>query len=57
VVAYALAGTVDIDLLTEPLGTGTDGTRVYLRDVWPTQSEVNDVVSKCISPKMFTQTV
>jgi len=55
VVAYALAGTVDIDLLTEPLGTGTDGTRVYLRDVWPTQSEVNDVVSKCISPKMFTK--
>ena len=40
VVAYALAGTVDIDLEREPLGTGTDGRPVYLRDIWPTPEEV-----------------
>ena len=40
VVAYALAGTMDIDIVTEPLGTGTDGKPVYLRDIWPTAAEV-----------------
>src|SRR6185436_1737097 len=53
VVAYALAGTVDIDLASEPLGTGADGTSVYLRDIWPTQQEVHDVVDSSISPDMF----
>ena len=40
VVAYALAGTVDIDLATEPLGTGKDGQPVYLKDIWPSDAEV-----------------
>ena len=44
VVAYALAGTMDIDLTTEPLGTGSDGQPVYLADIWPTQAEVDEVV-------------
>ncbi len=44
-VAYALAGTVDIDLSTEPLGTGRDGQPVYLRDIWPTNQEIRDVVA------------
>ena len=41
VVAYALAGTVDIDFEKEPLGTGSDGKPVFLRDIWPTQKEVS----------------
>ncbi len=41
VVAYALAGTTDIDLLTEPLGVGADGNDVFLKDIWPTQEEVH----------------
>ena len=44
VVAYALAGTMEIDLLNEPLGTGNDGQPVYLRDIWPTQKEVSDTI-------------
>lgn len=55
VVAYALAGSVDIDLHTEPLGTDRDGNPVYLRDIWPTQQEINDVVSSVITPEMFRQ--
>src|SRR5207244_11342058 len=42
VVAYALAGTMDVDLYSEPLGTGADGTPVFLRDVWPTSAEVTE---------------
>src|SRR5262249_11722361 len=45
VVAYALAGTVDIDLEHEPLGTGSDGKPVYLHDVWPTQQEIADAIA------------
>ena len=44
VVAYALAGTLDIDLTTEPLGTGSDGKPVYLADIWPSDAEVQDLV-------------
>jgi len=55
VVAYALAGTVDIDLTTEPLGTGTDGQPVYLRDIWPTNREIGDFIAKTIGPEMFKQ--
>nr|WP_300141787.1 aconitate hydratase [Propionicimonas sp.] len=54
VVAYALAGTMDIDLTAEPLGTGSDGRPVYLRDIWPTQAEVDEVVNSSISADMFT---
>jgi aconitate hydratase len=53
VVAYALAGTVDIDMRCEPLGAGADGRPVYLRDVWPTQAEVEAAVRDSVSPEMF----
>ncbi len=53
VVAYALAGTADIDLSTEPLGTGRDGRPVYLHDLWPTQQEIADVMAKSVEPEMF----
>ncbi len=53
VVAYALAGTVDIDFDTEPLGQGSDGKPVFLREVWPTQKEVADAVAASVKPEMF----
>lgn len=53
VIAYALAGTMDIDLAKEPLGTGGDGQPVYLADVWPTTEEIEAVVASSISPEMF----
>jgi aconitate hydratase len=53
VVAYALAGRADIDLSTEPLGTGKDGKPVFLKDIWPTQREVSDAVEQCVRPEMF----
>jgi aconitate hydratase len=55
VVAYALAGTMDKDLLTEPLGTGTDGQPVMLKDVWPTHAEIREVES-LIDAQMFSET-
>ncbi len=53
VVAYALAGSVDIDLATEPLGTGKDGKPVYLKDVWPTNDEVAKAVEKNVTRQTF----
>jgi aconitate hydratase len=53
VVAFALAGRVDIDLQNEPLGTGKDGQPVYLRDVWPSPQEVEAVVKKSVRTEMF----
>ncbi len=55
VVAYALAGTVDIDLDKEPLGEGSDGAPVYLKDLWPTQQEINDVASSSVRAEMFKE--
>jgi aconitate hydratase len=55
VVAYALAGTMDIDLVNEPLGTGADGAPVFLRDIWPTAQEINDVMASAIAPAQFGQ--
>jgi aconitate hydratase len=55
VVAYALAGSVDIDLTAEPLGTGSDGKPVYLRDLWPTQAEIRDTVARAVKPEMFSR--
>ena len=55
VVAYALAGTVDIDLDREPLGTGKDGQPVFLRDIWPTQQEITDTVASSLGEKMFEE--
>jgi aconitate hydratase len=54
VVAYALAGTLHADLLNDPLGTGTDGQLVYLRDIWPTAAEVQRVVDTHVQSEMFT---
>ena len=53
VVAYALAGRIDIDLEHEPLGRGADGTPVYLRDLWPSTTEVQDMVHAAIASDMF----
>jgi aconitate hydratase len=53
VVAYALAGTMDVDLTREPLGTGSDGKAVYLKDVWPTPAEIQGIISKNVNSLMF----
>ncbi|MBI2756491.1 MAG: aconitate hydratase AcnA [Chloroflexi bacterium] len=53
VVAYALAGTVDTDLTKDPLGKDRGGRDIYLRDIWPTQDEVNDVLRSVLDPEMF----
>jgi len=53
VVAYALAGTLDLDLTTEPLGVDGEGTAVYLRDLWPTPAEVSDAVEQAVTSEMF----
>jgi hypothetical protein len=53
VVAFALAGRIDVDLTTEPLGTGSDGEPVYLRDVWPTQEEIRDTIRDSLRPQMY----
>lgn len=55
VVAYAIAGTVDIDLAKDPIGTGRDGKPVYLRDIWPTQAEVDAEVARSVTREQFTQ--
>ncbi|OQB90265.1 MAG: Aconitate hydratase [Verrucomicrobia bacterium ADurb.Bin118] len=53
VVAFALAGRVDIDLTTEPLGTGTDGQPVFLRDLWPSLREIRDLLQASLQPEVF----
>ncbi|TAL83069.1 MAG: aconitate hydratase AcnA [Rhodanobacter sp.] len=53
VVAYALAGTLDIDLTTEALGTDSDGKPVYLKDIWPSNQEISDAIAGAINPAMF----
>ncbi|MDG1118099.1 MAG: aconitate hydratase AcnA [Flavimaricola sp.] len=53
VVAYALAGDMNIDLTTEPLGTGSDGQPVYLKDVWPTQAEIAELVEATVTREAF----
>jgi len=55
VVAYALAGTVDIDLTREPLGTGNDGKPVYLADIWPSDAEIQELATRSIDSQMFRQ--
>ena len=55
VVAYALAGRMDIDLIKEPLGEGSDGEPVYLRDIWPDSEEIKQVVGDSIRSEMFTR--
>ena len=53
VVAYALAGTVNIDLNNDPLGHDNQGNPIYLQDIWPSQQEIRDTVSKSLDPEMF----
>jgi len=55
VVAYALAGTVDLDLNTEPIGQDSTGNDVYLKDIWPTQDEILDTVQNSLSAEMYTE--
>ncbi|GAB2601553.1 aconitate hydratase AcnA [Streptomyces capparidis] len=55
VVAYAIAGTMDLDITSEPLGTGADGEPVYLKDIWPSEAEVEQVVASAIGQEMFGQ--
>lgn len=52
VVAYAIAGTTDVDLTTDPIGTGNDGD-VFLKDIWPTQDEVQSIMQSSVLPEMF----
>src|SRR5690625_6176060 len=53
VVAYALAGTVDIDLQNEPLGQDKEGNDVYMKDIWPSIQEVRDTVMSTVTPELF----
>jgi aconitate hydratase len=53
VVAYGLAGNMTVDLLNDPLGEGTDGEPVYLRDIWPTNKDVQDIIGSVLTPEMF----
>jgi aconitate hydratase len=55
VVAYALAGTMDIDLYKEPLGTGSDGKPVFLKDIWPTTKEINAAIQKAVTRELFVE--
>jgi aconitate hydratase len=53
VVAFALAGRMDVDLTNEPLGNGSDGKPVFLRDIWPSNDEIAATVARCVSDEMF----
>ncbi|MEL7310731.1 MAG: aconitate hydratase AcnA [Pseudomonadota bacterium] len=53
VVAYALAGNMDVDVYDEPLGMGSDGKPVYLQDIWPDQNEIQETILRCIDSDMF----
>ena len=55
VVAYALAGSLNVDLATDPIGTGKDGKPVYLKDIWPTQQEIQSTMLGALSAEMFRQ--
>jgi aconitate hydratase len=55
VVAYALAGSVDIDLTHDPIGAGSDGKPVFLKDIWPTNKEIGDTIAASIGPDLFKQ--
>jgi aconitate hydratase len=56
VVAFALAGRVDVDMTTEPLGTGSDGRPVFLADIWPEPDEIRSVIGTAIDPELFRRT-
>jgi aconitate hydratase len=56
VVAYSLAGRMDLDLLEEPIGQGDDGSDVYLHDLWPSSQEINEVIASSVQDEMFRRT-
>ncbi|MBI2955395.1 MAG: aconitate hydratase [Chloroflexi bacterium] len=56
VVAYAIAGTVDIDLTREPVGRDPNGQPVYLREIWPSSREINEAISRAVKPEIFAET-
>src|SRR5213078_1067526 len=53
VVAYALVGSMDVDIINEPLGTGSDGEMVYLHEVWPNPAEIQEVIDQSIASEMY----
>ncbi len=55
VVAYALAGSLQVDLVAEPLGEGKDGEPVYLKDIWPSNSEIAELIRSNVTPEMFAE--
>jgi aconitate hydratase len=55
VVAYALAGSMDVDLVNDPLGTDADGSPVYLRDIWPSPQEIQETIDSAIASEMFSK--
>ena len=55
VVAFAIAGTVDIDLTREPIGKGSDGKDVFLKDIWPSNKEISDLIATSVTPEMFAR--
>ncbi|RDZ28609.1 aconitate hydratase AcnA [Lysobacter silvisoli] len=55
VVAYAIAGTVNLDLTRDPIGQGSDGQDVYLRDIWPSNKEIGDTIAATVGPELFAQ--
>jgi aconitate hydratase len=55
VIAYALAGTMDFDFESQPLGTGSDGKEIYLRDIWPSPADVQRTIDESITEEMFTK--
>lgn len=55
VIAYALAGTVNIDMDTEPLGVNSNGEKIYLKDIWPSREEIDEAVSTCVTPELFKE--
>ena len=54
VVAFALAGRVDIDFAVEPIGLGKDGKEVFLRDIWPSLAEIRSTLQSALTPEMFS---
>jgi len=55
VVAYALVGTMDVDLVNDPLGTGTDGQPVYLHDIWPSAAEIQETIDRAVASEMYAK--
>jgi len=55
VIIYALAGTMEIDLFNDPIGQDTDGNDVFMKDLWPSEDEIDEVIGKSISPEMYKE--